>query len=517
MQDYNTIIGVIRLSRHGGSQRECQSRYSIGSSTCQRILKTFQKLDFSLEDLEGKPPNEVISLFYPEERIRRKKIPLPDFKAIHERLMSKGNKANLFYLWTQYKKENPDGYQYTQFVEYYNRYLKENYSSKGISMAVERIPGEKLYIDWVGDQPAVIMDTETGEMKKVHIFVTTLGVSSYMYAELFENEKISNFVAGTVHALEMYGAVPKYLVPDNAATAVTKHTKDKLIINSTYQDLERFYGTIVLPPPVYKPKGKPTVEKHVQILETWLIERLKEHVYTRLSQANETCKEVTAEINGRAIRGCEYTRREMFEKYDKPQMKELCDGRFSVCDYVAFSRVPDNYHLFYDDHYYSVNYTYCGKPVILKATIFKISICDENNRLICEHDRSYEKYPKYITKSEHMPARHRFYQEVNTHDGNYYRRWASAIGSDMTRLIDIVLLSAEHEEQMYRSCNGILHMCDNRSKIICNEAAARCVQLKSCTYTCFKRMLNEMMTSSENITEEKLPEHKNIRGKDYYK
>ena len=87
----------------------------------------------------------------------------------------------------------------------------------------------------------------------------------------------------------------------------------------------------------------------------------------------------------------------------------------------------------------------------------------------------------------------------------------------MTRLIDIVLLSAEHEEQMYRSCNGILHMCDNRSKIICNEAAARCVQLKSCTYTCFKRMLNEMMTSSENITEEKLPEHKNIRGKDYYK
>ena len=64
-----------------------------------------------------------------------------------------------------------------------------------------------------------------------------------------------NFVKGTVDALNFYGAVPKYLVPDNASTAVTKHTKDELIINSTYQDLEHFYDTIVLPPLPYKPKG----------------------------------------------------------------------------------------------------------------------------------------------------------------------------------------------------------------------------------------------------------------------
>ena len=138
-------------------------------------------------------------------------------------------------------------------------------------MAVERVPGEKVFIDWVGDQLELIYDPETGEVQKAHVFVTTVGVSSYIYAELFPNEKLPNFVAGTVHALEYYGAVPKYLVPDNAATAVTRHTKDELLINSTYQDLESFYGVIVLPPPPYKPKGKATVEKHVQYLETWLL------------------------------------------------------------------------------------------------------------------------------------------------------------------------------------------------------------------------------------------------------
>lgn len=517
MQNYSTIIGVIRLNSEGGSQRTCQTRFGIGSSTCQRILKTFRKLNMTLKDLEMKSPEEVVELFYPEELIRRKKIPLPDYEAVYKRLKAKGSKANLFYQWTEYKEKNPDGYQYTQFVEHYNRYVKENVVPKDVSMAVERIPGQKVYIDWVGDQPSIIRDTRTGEMKKVHIFVTTVGVSSYMYAELFLDEKIPNFVAGTVHSLEFYGAVPEYLVPDNAATAVTKHTKDQLIINSTYQDLERFYETVVLPPPAYKPRDKASVEKHVQIVETWIVEKLKEHVYTSLEQANEVCKKAVEEINNRCIRGCDYTRKEMFEMYDKPQMKPLSDGHFSICEYKAFKSVPNNYHLEFDSHYYSVNYTYYGKPVILKATMFDITICDENNRLICTHKRAYSTFPKYITKDEHMPASHQFYKEVNSHDADYYRRWAKAIGDDMSRLIEMILYSAEHEEQMFNSCAGILHMCDNRSRVICNEAATKCFKLNSYNYTSFKRVLNQMLNESKSTQEENLPEHQNIRGKDYYK
>ena len=50
---------------------------------------------------------------------------------------------------------------------------------------------------------------------KVHIFATTLGFSSLVYAEIFPDEKLPHFITGTVHALSFYGAVPKYLVPDN--------------------------------------------------------------------------------------------------------------------------------------------------------------------------------------------------------------------------------------------------------------------------------------------------------------
>ena len=96
-------------------------------------------------------------------------------------------------------------------------------------MAVERVPGEKMYIDWVGDQPKLLLIPETGDVKAVHIFATTLGVSSLIYAEAFLDEKLSSFVEGTIHAIQFYGGITKYLVPDNLKTAINKHTKDELV------------------------------------------------------------------------------------------------------------------------------------------------------------------------------------------------------------------------------------------------------------------------------------------------
>ena len=57
-------------------------------------------------------------------------------------------------------------------------------------------------------------------IKKVHIFATTLGASSLIYAEAFMDEKLPQFIDGSVHAVEFYGEVAKYFVPDNLKTAV---------------------------------------------------------------------------------------------------------------------------------------------------------------------------------------------------------------------------------------------------------------------------------------------------------
>lgn len=517
MQSYRTIIGVLKMRDEGLSYRACRARYGISAETVETIIRKKEALQISLEQLEKLEPDEVEKLFYPPQKKRRKDAQLPDYEKVYERLNAKGSKANLFYQWMEYKEKEPDGYQYTQFCHYYNEYLITNHRKADVKMAVERIPGEKVYIDWTGDQPELLKDPSGKEIRKIHLFVTTVGVSNMVYAEIFENERSESFIAGTVHALEYYGAVPKYLVPDNCKTAVTKHTKDELIINAAYEDLENFYDLIILPPPARKPKGKATAEKYVQYLETWLLEELKKTpYYTSTESINSVTRTIIESINDSCEKGSKHTRRQLFEMYDRPAMKKLSTDSYSIVEYKAYASVPDNYHLFFDEHYYSVLYTYCGKPAILKASFSDVKICDENNRLIATHKRVYGPFPKYITDDSHMPASHSFYKEIETRDATYYRNWAKAFGKNMYKLIDTVLLSFRHEQQAYNSCNGILHMCDGLSKIYCEEAARRCVELNMCRYSYFRKTLKQTIDSGYEEKQD-LPDHSNIRGKDYYK
>ena len=516
MQNYNTIIGVIQMRQNQCSLSVIQNRFHIGSGTVQLILKRFKASGFSLDDLKSKEPSEVERIFYPPENLQRKDVPLPDFALYFDRIHEKGSKVNISYCWMEYKQEHPDGYEQSQFYELYNRYVEKNFGKRNLKMAVERVPGEKMYIDWVGDQPYLLTKPETGEMIKVHIFTTTLGLSSLIYAEAFLDEKLNSFITGTVNAIHSYEGVAKYLVPDNLKTAVIKHTKDELILQSAYSDLEDFYNTIVLPPPARKPKGKATVENHVRYLETHLVEKLRENTYTSLGELNAAIRKRVAVLNSRNFQNKSFSRIDAFLKYDKPCLKPLPGGTYTVCDYKTVTHIPDNYHVEYDNHYYSVVYTHCGKPAIIKATASEIRICDQYNRLLCKHKRAYKEFPKYITDDDHMKPEHLYYKEVNQKDGAYYRRWASVFGPNMSEFIDRILKSQKHEEQAYNSCAGLLHTVKNLPHGIVEETARQCIQMNSCRYKTFKQVLNKVQ-SERTINFDSLPEHENIRGKGFYK
>lgn len=263
MQSYNCIIGVITLRQRGEPYTVVQQRYSIGSSAVTTIMKRFRALGISLEELSAKDPEEVQKLIYPQENIRRKDVPMPDFQKYYDRIMAKGSKVNISFCWMEYKEENPDGYESSQFYEYFSRFLKEKCGvTRNVTMAVHRVPGERVYIDWVGDTPELMVDQSTGEAVALHVFCTSVGVSDRFFARCFLDEKTGSFIEGTSNALRFYGAAPKYLVPDNCRTAVKSNTKDELVLNASYEDLEHFYNVIVLPPPYRKPKG---------YLQNWII------------------------------------------------------------------------------------------------------------------------------------------------------------------------------------------------------------------------------------------------------
>ena len=154
-----------------------------------------------------------------------------------------------------------------------------------------------MYIDWVGDTLPLGLNSDTGELIEAHFFITTVGVSSYTFVMAFPNEKTESFLQGTVLALNFYGAVPKILKPDNTKTAVIKNDKNKLVLNRAYEDIQQFYDVVIVPTPLVKPKGKPSVENGVKYVETHLLERLRGRWFSSFQDLNQEITLIMEEIN----------------------------------------------------------------------------------------------------------------------------------------------------------------------------------------------------------------------------
>ena len=169
MHDYNTIVGVISIRNDKVSYPVIRQRYGIGNSGIDLIMNRYKESGLPWKDFLKLEPSQIEELIYPPKNIGKNDIPMPDFELYYERMMTKGSRVNMFYCWLDYKSEHPNGYQSSQFYEYFNRFIEKNYGGDKVAMAVERIPGEKLYIDWVGDQPELLVDPHTGEIRKIHV------------------------------------------------------------------------------------------------------------------------------------------------------------------------------------------------------------------------------------------------------------------------------------------------------------------------------------------------------------
>lgn len=122
--------------------------------------------------------------------------------------------VTLSLLWLEYKAEHPDGYQYTQFCEYYKREKKK----LDVVLRQEHRAGEKLFTDYAGDTVPVI-DPATGEVAPAYIFVAVLGASNYTFAEAVEDLSLPSWIGSHIRALEFFRASPQIIIPDNTKCA----------------------------------------------------------------------------------------------------------------------------------------------------------------------------------------------------------------------------------------------------------------------------------------------------------
>lgn len=431
----------------------------------------------------------------------------PDHATIHQELKKKG--VTLTLLWEEYKQATGNAaYQYTAFCTRYKAWA----GSLKRSMRQIHRAGEKLFADFAG--PTVpLIDADTGEIRPASIFVAVLGASSYTFACATAGQTQADWLGGLARALGFIGGVTALIVPDNPKALVTVANPYEPELNRAAAEFAEHYGTVILPARPKKPQDKAKVEAGVQVVERWILARLRHRQFFSLAELDAAVAELLPVLNSRPFKKLPGCRREAFEKLDAPYLRSLPATRFVIADWKR-ARVNIDYHVEFEGHYYSVPHALVRQEVELRVTRSTIEILARNRR-VASHPRNPRK-GGYSTVADHMPAAHRAHAEWSP---GKLITWGSSVGPATGELVKRLLLEKRHPEQGYRACLGLMRLTRTVGRARMEAACTRALAIGAHRYRSVASILEKGLDRQPVApaqAELPLPSHANVRGPDYY-
>ena len=441
------IREVLRLAFGVGlALRKIECSMRISHATASSYVARARAADLSWPLPESLDDTALERLLFPKPAPSGDVRPLPDWAHIHKELRRKSVTKML--LWIEYKRANPDGYQFSRLYELYSEWA----GKVDLVMRQDHRAGEKLFVDYAG-QAVPIVDRRTGEILfEAQIFVAVMGASNYSYSEATRTQTLPDWIGAHVRAFTFFNGVTEIVVPDNLKSGITKPCRYEPDINPTYHAMAAHYGTVVIPARVRKPKDKAKAEAGVLLVERWILAALRNHTFWSLAELNEAIRGLLTRLNERRFQKLPGNRREMFETLDRPALLPLPTTPYTFEEW-SYAHVGIDYHVQVDGHYYSVPYALVKKKVDIRMTATTVEVLFKHNR-VASHVRSFLK-GKHTTLPEHMPSSHRRYAEWTP---ERILRWAATVGPETAGHVAAIMEHRTHPEQGFRSALGIMRL-----------------------------------------------------------
>ena len=372
----------------------------------------------------------------------------PDYGRIHQELRRKG--MTLMLLWQEHVEQHSEHstYRYTQFCERYRRYAK----SLKRSMRQTHRAGEKLFIDYAG--PTIGL----ADGSRANIFVAALGASSYTFACATERQTMADWLGATAQALRFIGGVPQLIVPENPKALIAKADRYEPLANETVHDFARHYGTSFLPARPYHPQDKGKVESAVQVVERWILMRLRHQIFTTLDEVNEAIAPLLAQLNTRAFQKLPGSRASAFAELDAPALQPLPLQTWELAVYKTV-RVHIDQHIEFEGHRYSVPQSLVGQVLEARVTARTVELLHRGQRvashLRCAHQGGFTTVP------EHLSAAHRAHLQWTP---ERLIHWGQSMGVATAAVVTRLLEARKHPEHGYRACLGLLGLAKRFTK-----------------------------------------------------
>lgn len=505
------IKEVLRLRYVCGlSEREIARSCNITRSTAGNYLRRATVAGLSWPLAVELSETELEERLFPVSDLpSTAERPLPDCEYIYKQLRNyKSFNLTLTQLWLEYREQHPDGYQYTQFCEYYRQWRgKLDYC-----MRQEHRAGEKVFVDYCDGLSFI--DRETGEVIPTQLFVDVWGASNYTYAGATLSQTLPDWIGSHVRAFQYFGCVPRMLVPDNLKSGVNKACFYEPEMNPTYAEMAEHYGCAVLPARPRHPRDKAKVETGVLIAERWILAVLRHRTFYSLAEMNTAIGECLERLNTRRMRRLGKSRREVFESLDHPSALPLPPKPYEYAEWRK-ATVNIDYHIEVEGHYYSVPFRLLREKLDVRLTAATIEALHKGER-VAAHARSSVK-GSHSTLKEHMPPEHRFYAEWSP---SRFIQWAGKTGTATAALVEKMLASRTYPEQSYRACLGIIRLSRQYEPSRVEAAARRALEFNTCSYRSMRSILALGLDFHAELETQRpqspLPLHDNIRGPEFY-
>ncbi|MCI0557992.1 MAG: IS21 family transposase [Nitrososphaera sp.] len=502
-----SIREILRLHFDCGFSRKKIQRITKFSRTsiCEYISRAQESgISWPLPEDD----NALENLLFPGKKPKEATRPIPDCPYIHTELRKKH--VTLALLWMEYKLIHPDGYQYTQFCDYYRAFEKKvNLSMRQIHKA-----GEKAFCDFAGDTTPVI-DPKSGIELPAHLFVCTLGASNFTFARAYWDETSQSWCSGQASAFRYFGGVTELVIPDNPRSVVNKPSRYEPEIHPDFQYMAEYHGTAVIPARVARPKDKAKVEAGVLMSERWILAALRNRKFFSLEELNEAIDELLENLNDKPFKKLPGSRRTLFEQIDKPALKQLPDTQYKYTK-ILEPKVNIDYHIEVEDILYSVPHYLAHETVYVRLTLDTLEVFHKGKRE-ASHIHYHIKRPP-VTLDEHMPEGIRRFKEWSP---SRIVSWAAKTGPATAKLVEAIMRQKRHPEQGYRSCLGIIRLGDRYGKERVELACELALEVGARSYSSVSKILStdgDKRRSRERAVQLKvIQDHENLRGPDYYK
>ncbi|MHA6492273.1 IS21 family transposase [Pseudomonas borbori] len=491
----------------GMSQREIARQTGISVGTAGKVLSVAEANQWSWAVVQEMDDHQLKTFFQSSRQQENGKI-MPDWVAVHKLMQAKHQ--TLIQLWEEYRDQlKAAAYSYSQFTFYYREFL----SKLDITMRQVHYAGDCIFVDYAG-QTIPWFDSVQGKQREAQVFVGVLGCSSYTFAWASASQKLCDWIDAHNRMLQFFGGVPATIIPDNLKSAVTTPGSEP-VINKTYQEQSEHYGFVVVPARVRRPQDKSKAELGVKLVTQWITARLRRRQFFSVEEVNAALAELLEQLNRRSFKRLPGNRFERFQELDKPALKPLPLEPYEYGEWLSAQKIGPDYHIYVQNHAYSVPWRLVGERVEVRVTPSSISFFHLSKR-IAIHPRS-DTPGAATTNPNHRPEAHQAYASQTAH---HYLEWAYGLGAATVRVVqaqfqgknDFSIAGSKASQQLQ-------HLAKQYGNARLEAACARALAIQSPTVKSIRSILQhrlDELKSSTHPTATLIPPHANVRGPDYY-